>query len=120
MKELQIRSIIIKKFRCYSEKITSNKKENLLNREFKTTFIHQKWCMDTTYIYTKKDGWTYLDSFMDLHNKKLIGYAYDVFMITENTIKAVSNACLNIKDTEGILLHSDLRVQYTRIRLKNT
>ena len=54
MKELGIHSIIIKKFRYYSEKLTFAEKENLLNRNFKTTDIHQKWCTDITYIYTKK------------------------------------------------------------------
>ena len=34
-------------------------------------------------------------------------------MTAELAIKAVKNACLNAKDTDGILLHSDLGVQYT-------
>ena len=113
MRELQIRSIVVKKFRYHTEKITSEEKENLLNRDFKTTSIHQKWCTDITYIYTQKDGWTYLASVMDLHSKKILGYAYDVSMTAELVIKAVNNACLNVKDTEGILLHSDLGTQYT-------
>ncbi len=50
---------------------------------------------------------------MDLHSKKIIGYAYDVSMTAELAIKAVKNACINVKDTNGILLHSDLGVQYT-------
>ena len=69
--------------------------------------------MDITYIYTKKDGWTYLASVMDLHSKKIFGYAYDRTMIAELAIKAVKSDCLNVKDTKGILLHSDLGVQYT-------
>ncbi len=113
MKELGVHSIIVKKFRYHSEKVTSDEKENLLNRDFITTSIHQKWCPDITYIYTKKDGWTYLASVMDLHSKKILGYAYDTSMTTELAIKAVKNACFNVKDTEGIVLHSDLGVQYT-------
>lgn len=34
-------------------------------------------------------------------------------MTAELAIKAVTNACLNIRDRKGILLHSDLVVQYT-------
>ena len=34
-------------------------------------------------------------------------------MTSKLAIQAVKNACLNVKDIEGILLHSDLRVQYT-------
>lgn len=39
---------------------------------------------------------------MDLHNKKLFGSAYDVSMTSKLAITAVENACLNIKETEGI------------------
>ena len=55
MRELQIRSIVVKKFRYHSEQGISDEKENLLNGDFTTTGIHQKWCTDITYIYTKKD-----------------------------------------------------------------
>lgn len=34
-------------------------------------------------------------------------------MTAELAVKAVENACLNVKSAEGIILHSDLRVQYT-------
>ena len=113
MTELQIRSIVVKKFRYHSEKVTSEAKENILKRDFTTTTINQKWCTDITYIYTIKNGWTYLASVMDLHSKKIIGYAYDLSMSTDLVIKSVENACLNVKNTHGIILHSDLGTQYT-------
>ena len=34
-------------------------------------------------------------------------------MTAEPAVKAVENACLNVKDTKGIILHSDLESQYT-------
>lgn len=34
-------------------------------------------------------------------------------MTAELAAAAVKNACLNVKDTKGILLHSDLGSQYT-------
>ena len=113
MKELGIRSLIVKTFRYHSEKITDTKKENLLKQDFTTTTIHQKWCTDITYIYTKKEGWTYLASVMDLHSRKILGYAYEKTMTAELAIKAVQNACLHVKNPKGIVLHSDLGVQYT-------
>ena len=42
-----------------------------------------------------------------------IGYAYDTSMTAELAMKAVKNACLNVKVIEGIILHSDLGTQYT-------
>ena len=50
---------------------------------------------------------------MDLQSKKILGYAYDISMTAELAIKTVKNSCLNVKDTVGILLHSNLGVQYT-------
>ncbi|KAF5032311.1 IS3 family transposase ISBce13 [anaerobic digester metagenome] len=113
MSAMDIRSIVVKKFRYHSEKVTSEDKENILNRDFKTTSINQKWCTDITYIYTIKDGWTYLASVMDFHSKKIIGYAYGTSMTAELAVKAVKNACTNVRDTKGIILHSDLGTQYT-------
>lgn len=72
-----------------------------------------------TYIYTIKDGWTYRASVIDLYSKKIIGYAYGTSMTTELAIKAVENACLNVKDTKGIILHSDLGTQYTSIKFED-
>ena len=40
MSELQIRSIVVKKFRYHSEKVTSEAKENILKRDFTTTTIN--------------------------------------------------------------------------------
>ena len=34
-------------------------------------------------------------------------------MTAELAVEAVKNACLNVRDTEGIILHSDLGSQYT-------
>lgn len=76
MKKLNIKSIIIKKFRPHSSKSKIEAKENVLKRDFSTTTINEKWVTDITYIYTLKDGWCYLASVLDLHTKKIIGYAF--------------------------------------------
>ena len=96
MQELRIRSIVVKKFRYPCEKVTSDEKENLLNRYFTTTAIHQKWCTDITYIYTKKDGWSYLASVMDRHSKKILGYAYAVNQKEYYDFKIAHKHFLNI------------------------
>ncbi|MFU0827921.1 MAG: Integrase catalytic domain-containing protein [Lachnoclostridium sp.] len=119
MKDMGIQSIVVKKFRYHSEKSSPEERENILDRDFSTTSINQKWCTDITYIYTIKDGWTYLASVMDLYSKKIIGYAYHTSMTAELAIKAVENACLNVKKTEGIILHSDLGSQYTSQKFEN-
>ena len=88
-------------------------KENILKRDFETETINQKWCTDITYIHVQKEGWTYLASVMDLCSRKIIGYAYGTSMTAELAVEAVKNACLNVRETRGIILHSDLGSQYT-------
>ncbi|MEG2774632.1 MAG: DDE-type integrase/transposase/recombinase [Acetivibrio sp.] len=74
---------------------------------------YQKWVTDITYIHVLREGWTYLASVMDLYDRKIIGYAYGKHMTADLALDAVKNACLNVPDTTGILLHSDLGSQYT-------
>jgi len=50
---------------------------------------------------------------MNLHNRKIIGYAYGKHLTAELALQAVKNTCLNIKNAEGIILHSDLGSQHT-------
>ena len=90
-----------------------NDKENILNRNFKAETINQKWVTDITYIHVLKEGWTYLASVMDLYDRKILGYAYGKSMTADLALDAVKNACLNVPDTNGIILHSDLGSQYT-------
>lgn len=108
-----LRSIVVKKYRPQSSKCRVEERDNLLNRDFKTTKINQKWVTDITYIHTIKDGWTYLSTVMDLYTRKIIGYAYSKNMSAELALKSIENACLNVTDTAGIIVHSDLGTQYT-------
>lgn len=113
MANLGLRSIVTKKYKHHSNNTPVVSRENILNRDFEATTINQKWVTDITYIHVLKEGWTYLASVMDLCSKKIIGYAYSTEMTAELAVDAVKNAALNVKNTEGILLHSDLGSQYT-------
>ena len=114
MKRLEIRSVVVRK---YNHKANNGKvpddKENILNRDFTTTTINEKWVTDITYIHVLNEGWTYLASVMDLHDRKIIGWSYGKNITAELALQAVKNACLNVKVTQGIILHSDLGTQYT-------
>lgn len=113
MKNLGLKSIIIKKYRPTSTKNKIKEQENILKRDFKTTTINQKWVTDITYIYTVKDGWCYLASVMDLYSKKIIGYAMSKSIDTTLALQAVKNAMLLQKPTNPLVIHSDLGCQYT-------
>lgn len=114
MARLGLKSIVIRKYQYKKDqgKIPDNK-ENILNRDFKADTIFKKLVTDITYIYVLNEGWTYLASVMDLYDRKIIGWSYGKNITAELAKKAVENACLNIPNTKGIVLHSDLGSQYT-------
>ena len=114
MNKLGIKSIVCKKFRPYSSKNKVESRENIINRDFSTTGINQKWVTDITYIHTIKDGWCYLASVMDLNSRKIVGHSMSKNIIdTTLAIKALDNAYKLQKPAEGLILHSDLGSQYT-------
>ena len=114
MAEQGLRSIVVKKYNHHANHGTvPDDKVNILKRDFEAESINQKWCTDITYIHVLKEGWTYLASVMDLCSRKIIGYAYGTSMTAELAVEAVKNASLNVRNTKGIILHSDLGSQYT-------
>lgn len=121
MTDLGLRSITVRKYRPHS----SNKKvieglENVLKRDFTTTTINEKWVGDITYIHTLKDGWCYLASVLDLHTRKIIGYAFGKRMTNELVSTALSNAYYTQypDQNKDLIFHSDLGSQYTSNDLK--
>lgn len=118
MRKLSIRSIVVKKFRPHSSKSKVEDKENILNRDFSTTTINEKWVTDITYVYTIRNGWCYLASVMDLCTKKIIGYSFSKTMDTDMALKALDNALKGQKPTKPVILHSDLGSQYTSTKFK--
>ncbi|MBB2483580.1 IS3 family transposase [Bacillus sp. APMAM] len=113
MKKAEIRSITKKKFRPQSNKGKVIEGTNILNQDFSTTTINQKWVADITYIHTLRDGWCYLASVLDLHTEKIVGYSFGRSMTTELVMKALENAYETQKPDNGLILHTDLGSQYT-------
>lgn len=114
MKKLKIKSIVVKKYQYQKNQGTvPNDKENILNRDFTADTVFKKLVTDITYIHVVNEGWTYLASVMDLYDRKIIGWAYGKNITAELATQDVKNACLNISDTTGIVLHSELGSQYT-------
>ncbi|SDW57767.1 transcriptional regulator, HxlR family [Marininema mesophilum] len=114
MRRLGIASITYKKFRPFRKGTSPTKeRENLLQRDFTTTALNQKWVSDITYIPTRRDGWCYLASVMDLHSKKIIGYSFSRTMTTALVMRAVQHALHDQSKSPGLILHSDLGSQYT-------
>jgi putative transposase len=47
---------------------------NVLNRQFEQALPNQAWVSDITYIRTRS-GWLYLAAVLDLHSRKIVGWA---------------------------------------------
>ncbi|WP_419152883.1 IS3 family transposase [Aeribacillus alveayuensis] len=113
MKRAGIKSCIIKKFRPTPTRKPVEERENVLNQDFTTTTINEKWVADITYIHTLRDGWCYLASVLDLHTKKVVGYKFSRKMTTEIVLEALQNAIQDQKPDAGLIVHTDLGTQYT-------
>jgi transposase InsO family protein len=121
MVRLGIRSITIKKYRPTTNHEPVLDRFNILDQDFSTTKPDQKWLSDITYIWTEKDGWTYLASVMDLFSRKIIGYSYGKTMDTNLILTALGNAKLNRRvEGAGIILHTDLGSQFTSADYEDT
>lgn len=116
MRVLNIRSITVKKYRPASVKAKQEEKityHNLIKQDFKADKPGSKLVGDITYIYTSKQGWTYLAVVMDLFDHKVIGYSYGLSMSDDLSVDALNKAMSNRKIDEDCIFHSDRGVQYT-------
>lgn len=73
MKSMKIRSIITKSYKPYKEKPDEGLFINILERDFSTSGINEKWVSDITYIWTDEYEWCYLATILDLHSKRIVG-----------------------------------------------
>ena len=85
--------------------------ENLLNRQFNPPQPNQAWVCDITYLRTKT-GWLYLAAVMDLHSRKIIGWAMSPTMPAELVCRALRMALGQRQPGAGLMLHSDRGSQY--------
>ena len=58
MKSAGLTSIIQKKYTPYKQyKELVLERDNILEQDFSTTSINQKWVSDITYIHVQEEGW---------------------------------------------------------------
>ena len=88
---------------------------NLLERRFEPGAINRVWAGDITYLRTRQ-GWSYLAIVMDLHSRRIVGWAFDTQADTELVIQALQHARRSRKPASGLMFHSDQGCQYTSAR----
>lgn len=84
---------------------------NKLNRQFSQTAPNVAWVGDITYIRTRQ-GWLYLAAIMDLHSRKIVGWAMAPNMETTLVIAALRFAVQQRQPGPGLLMHTDQGSQY--------
>ncbi len=84
---------------------------NLLAREFDVQQPNQVWCGDITYIWAGA-RWHYLAVVLDLHTRRVVGWAMSDKPDAELAIKALEMAYLQRGCPSGVLFHSDQGSQY--------
>jgi transposase InsO family protein len=77
----------------------------------KATARNQHWVGDITYIPTQ-EGWLYLAGVLDLHSRKIVGWAMSERIDTALTLSALNMALLHRPAPSELLFHSDRGVQY--------
>lgn len=114
MRGMGLRSIVRRKWRACTTDSDHRLAvcANLLDRDFHSDKLGEKWVGDLTYIPTD-EGWLYLTTVMDLADRKIIGWAQSESMEAElTTIPALRMALANRRPVNGMVFHSDRGVQY--------
>ncbi|MEI0766309.1 IS3-like element IS222 family transposase [Pseudomonas aeruginosa] len=84
---------------------------NRLNREFATEHPSQVWYGDITYVWAQ-GRWHYLAAVLDLHTRRVIGWAFSAKPDAELVIKALDMAYEQRGKPQQVLFHSDQGSQY--------
>jgi transposase InsO family protein len=113
MKEMGLRSVLKRKFVTTTD---SNHAfpvaENVLNRDFGSLQIGEKWISDITYIRVNND-WNYLTTIIDLADRKVVSWTLSEDMTAQNTIVKAWYLARNKRQIKnGFVFHSDRGVQY--------
>nr|WP_100550094.1 MULTISPECIES: IS3 family transposase [unclassified Pseudomonas] len=82
-----------------------------LNREFAVQRPNQVWCGDITYVWAQ-GRWHYLAAVLDLHTRRVVGWAFSAKPDAELVIKALNMAYEQRGKPQQLLFHSDQGSQY--------
>ena len=103
--------------RTHKHKVTTDSNHkfniapNLLNRDFFAEKPNQKWVVDISYIWTR-EGWLYLAVVLDLHSRRVIGWAVSNRMKRDLAIRALNMAIALRRPPKDCIHHSDRGSQY--------
>lgn len=112
MRQNGIRIVRTRKYKVTTDSHHSfNIAPNLLDRDFHAAAPNQKWAGDISYIWTR-EGWVYLAVMLDLHSRRVIGWAVSNRLKKDLAIRALNMAIALRRPPKGCIQHSDRGSQY--------
>jgi transposase InsO family protein len=85
---------------------------NRLERRFSVAATNRVWVGDITYLPTWQ-GWLYLAVLIDLHSRRVVGWAMADHLRSDLAAEALAMAVARRQPAAGLLHHTDRGVQYT-------
>jgi transposase InsO family protein len=89
------------------------KAADLIGRDFTAQAVNQRYVGDITYLPVGERGFLYLATVIDLHSRRLAGYAIADHMRTDLVIDALRAAARTRGSLAGAIFHADHGAQYT-------
>ena len=83
---------------------------NVLARQFEQPCLNRAWVCDITYIRTRS-GWLYLAAVLDLHSRKIVGWAMAPEMPATLVCAALQMALAQRNPGAGLIVRSDRGTQ---------
>ena len=84
---------------------------NLLDRDLAAEQPNQKWAGDISYVWTR-EGWVYLAVILDLHSRRVVGWAVSKRMKRDLAVRALNMAIAFRAPPKGCIHHTDRGSQY--------
>ncbi len=92
---------------------------NRIGRAFTASAPNQVWLADLTYIPTG-EGWLYLAALIDMHTRKVVGWAMRETLHAGIAVEALRMAIERQRPPPGLIQHSDRGVQYAADAYRQT
>jgi len=88
---------------------------NLIDRDFVATRPNQKWTTDITQVNIQ-DKKLYLSPILDMFNGEIISYSISFSPDLKMVVSMLNNALNRVKDTDGLIIHSDQGWHYQHLK----
>ena len=119
MQEMNLKSQVRRvKYRSYRGQVGKTA-PNILNREFEASRPNEKWATDVT-EFKVADRKAYLSPIIDMFNGEIIAYTISDRPDLKMVMDMMHSAKRKIKDTSGVMLHSDQGWHYQHMQYQQT